>query len=83
MYTIATTDTTVITSATTTEMAAPVHVVGPPASQSPASVIIPTIMSFQIRAMMKPNAAAIATAIALFISFMLTIFLFHLPQTLL
>jgi len=68
------TDTIVMTSATTTEMAASVHVFGPPASQSPASVIIPIMISFQIRAMMKPNAAAIATAIALFISFMLTIF---------
>ncbi len=77
IYTIPSTDTTVITNAMTIDIPAPTHVVGPPASQSPESVIIPIMISFQIKAMMKPNAAAIATAIVLLISFMVTIF--HLP----
>jgi hypothetical protein len=39
--------------------------------------IRPTIISFQISATIKPNAAAIATAIVLLISFMVTIFSPH------
>jgi hypothetical protein len=66
----------VSTRAVTIATAAAVGVLGA-VTLSPVILTIPTITSFQISAMMKPNAAAIATAIVLLISFMVTIF--HLP----
>ena len=75
--TVPRTETTVITTPTTIPIIRAVVSANPPSYHRLASFIAPIIISFQIRAMMKPNAAAIATAIVLFISFMVT--MFHLP----
>lgn len=59
----------VITIATTIPIINALVSANPPSCQSPASFIAPIMISFHIRAMIKPKAPAIATAIVLFTSF--------------
>ena len=59
------------------------HDVGPPSCHMPARTMSPMIISFHIKAMMKPKAAAIAVDMLIFTSLNLTILSLATPKLLL